>query len=222
MLKRLLSYIIPVNIHTRKSAVSKTLEVTWNDGQLVLDSANTNYSFGSLQRVLRRGLKTIGLKNVGAMQDILLLGVGAGSVIRTILDETRFKGNITGVDIDADIVEIANRYFGLNTLDNVQIIIDDAFEFVLKTKERYDLIIIDIFQDTQMPNFIFEDFFSQRIGFLLRPGGYMLFNTMILSNAHEQRNLQYLSHIDSGAFSIIDIPRLENHNHLILVRKKLS
>jgi spermidine synthase len=34
----------------------------------------------------------------------------------------------------------------------LEIVIDDAFEFVLRTKEKYDLIVIDVFQDTKMPN----------------------------------------------------------------------
>jgi spermidine synthase len=58
MLKKLLSYFVPVVIHRKKSAVSKDLEISWNNGQLVLDSTNTNYSYGSLQRILRKGSKT--------------------------------------------------------------------------------------------------------------------------------------------------------------------
>jgi hypothetical protein len=33
--------------------VSKSIEITWTNGELVLDSENTNYSYGSLQRILR-------------------------------------------------------------------------------------------------------------------------------------------------------------------------
>jgi spermidine synthase len=41
----------------------------------------------------------------------------------------------------------------LNEIQQLEIVIDDAFEFVLRTKEKYDLIVIDVFQDTKMPNF---------------------------------------------------------------------
>jgi len=57
MLRKLLSYIIPIKIYKTKSTLSKTIEVTWANGELVLDSENTNYSYGSLQRILRKGLK---------------------------------------------------------------------------------------------------------------------------------------------------------------------
>lgn len=219
MFKRLLSYFIPVNIYKKKSTLSKNLEVTWNNGELVLDSQNTNYSYGSLQRVLRKGLKTIGFAEVEQMQNILVLGVAGGSVIKTLANEIHCKGKITGVEIDADVIQMANEYFQLDQIPNLEIVIDDAFEFVLKTKEKYDLIIIDIFQDTVMPNFLFEKFFVNRIGFLLRGNGVLLFNTMILDGEQEKRNQKYISKFDPNLFQLTKIPRVEQHNELILVRK---
>ena len=146
MIAKFFSYFLPINVYKKNSAVSKTLEVTWNNGQLVLDSKNTNYSYGSLQRILRKGLKYIGFERIRKFNNVLILGVAGGSVIKTLVDEIKFKGKITGVEIDKDIVEIANKYFGLNQIDNLELIVDDAFEYVLKTKEKYDLIVIDIFR----------------------------------------------------------------------------
>ena len=166
MFKKLFSYIIPVNIHKQNSSISKNIEITWANGELVLDSKNTNYSYGSLQRILRKGLKSIGFERVLKMQNILVLGVAGGSVIKTLSEEIKFKGKITGVEIDSEIIKIANSYFHLDKIENLEIVIDDAFEFVLKTKEKYNLIIIDIFQDITMPNFLFEEFFQNRTCFL--------------------------------------------------------
>jgi spermidine synthase len=148
MLKKIFSYFIPITIYEKKSSLSKNIEVTWANGELVLDSKNTNYSYGSLQRILRKGLKSIGYDTITTMDHILVLGVAGGSVIKTLVDEIQFKGKITGVEIDPDIIAIANEYFNLNAIPNLELIIGDAFEFVLKTKNKYDLIIIDVFQDT--------------------------------------------------------------------------
>lgn len=219
MVRRLLSYILPINIHSRKSSISKTIEITWANGQLVLDSKNTNYSYGSLQRVLRLGLRNIGFSRVAQMREILVLGVAGGSVIKTLTHEIGCKGNITGVEIDPDIIKVANEYFGLNEIPNCEIVIDDAFEFVLKTKKRYDLIIIDVFQDTEMPNFLFQKFFAERLGFLLNSGGFILFNTMTLNGKHDSRNAEYLSYFEGGLFEARTIPRIENHNEVIIIQK---
>ena len=218
MLQKLLSYFIPIIIYKKNSALSKSLEVTWNNGQLVLDSKSTNYSYGSLQRILRKGLKFIGFERIRNFESVLILGVAGGSVIKTLVDEVKYKGKITGVEIDENVIKIANQYFKLNEITTLEIIIADAFEFVLKTKETYDLIIIDIFQDTVMPNFLFEDFFTNRINTLLNLNGFILFNTMVINTKQEERNLLYKSKF-GGNYSLRMYPKVETHNELFTIKK---
>ena len=218
MIKRVLSFLLPIKIHQKKSIYSKNLEITWNNGHLVLDSENTNYSFGSLQRVLKKGLKYIGYERIQNFNSILVLGVAGGSVIETLKKEVKFVGKITGVEIDAAVIELARKYFGLGNYNNVSIVNDDAFEFVLKTKEKYDLIIIDIFQDTTMPNFLFEDFFINRINFLLNVNGFILFNTMVLGYQDRRRNVDYKNKFDSN-YSVRLYPKIEVHNELFTIKK---
>jgi len=219
MIPKLFSYFIPIKIFKKKSARSKVIEVTWANGELVLDSENTNYSYGSLQRILRYGLRNIGYSSILNMEHILLLGVAGGSVIKTLVDEIGYKGKITGVEIDSEIIQIANEYFNLNQIKQLEVIIDDAFEFVLKTKEQYNLIIIDIFEDINMPNFLFERFFSERVCSLLKDQGFVLFNTMILDEAHNVRNRKYISEINPKLFTSKMLPRIEDHNELIIIEK---
>jgi spermidine synthase len=218
MLRKLFSYFIPIIIHKKKSSISNTIEVTWNNGELVIDSKNTNYSYGSLQRILRKGLKYIGFERIRNFNNVLLLGVAGGSVIKTLVEEIKFKGKITGVEIDPAMIEVANTYFKLNEIPNLNIVIDDAFEFVLKTKETYDLIIIDVFQDTTMPNFLFEDFFINRVNFLLRKDGFILFNTMVINDGNRERNLKYKSKFN-GNYSLRMYPKVETHNELFTIKK---
>ncbi|SDH15273.1 Spermine/spermidine synthase [Flavobacterium omnivorum] len=219
MIKKIFSYLIPIKIYETKSVLSKSIEVTWANGELVLDSQNANYSYGSLQRILRLGLKNIGYKKILDMNHILVLGVAGGSVIKTLVEEIKFKGKITGVEIDAEIIKIANAYFKLDQIKNLEIVIDDAFEFVLKTKAKYDLIIIDIFLDTTMPNFLFETFFINRVCSLLKSRGVILFNTMILNETQNIRNKKYIAEFYNKQFKIKTIPRIEIHNELILIEK---
>ncbi|UPT70896.1 MAG: fused MFS/spermidine synthase [Flavobacterium sp. JAD_PAG50586_2] len=218
MVRKLFSYFIPINVYRKNSSVSKSIEVTWNNGELVLDSKSTNYSYGSLQRILRKGLKYIGFERIRNFESILVLGVAGGSVIKTLVDEIKFKGRITGVEIDRDIIDIANGYFQLDKIPNLEIVVDDAFEYVLKTKLKYDLIIIDIFQDTTMPNFLFEDFFIQRINSLLNLNGFILFNTMVINQKQEERNLIYKSKF-GGDYSLRMYPKVEVHNELFTIKK---
>ncbi|WP_396171600.1 spermidine synthase [Flavobacterium sp.] len=219
MLQKLLSYLFPITIFEQKSTISKNLELTWTNGKLVLDSLNTNYSYGNLQRILRKGLKIIGFEKIKPMNNILVLGVAGGSVIRTLVDEIKYQGQITGVEIDQSIIDIANSYFKLDTISNLEIVIDDASNYVLKTNIKFDLIIIDVFEDAKMPDFLFEFFFVNRICFLLKPKGRILFNTMLLNNSDRQRNLQYVTHFNPKKYTVSTFNKIDKTNELILIER---
>lgn len=151
--KQLLSYILPINIFQIESEINQNLEVTWNNGKLVLDSKNTNFSFGSLERVMQIGLNLIGKEPITNYKSALVLGVGGGSIIKLLQDKFLFNGTIIGVELDPKIITIANQYFNLHKRKNVEIMIADTFEFLKNSEKKYDLIVVDIFQDKIMPDF---------------------------------------------------------------------
>jgi len=185
-----------------------------------MDSKNTNYSYGSLQRILRRGLQSIGFKNIKNSNSILVLGIAGGSVIKTLVNELDFKGEITGVEIDPEIISLANKYFKLNEIPNLTIYIEDANQFVQNTNKTFDIIIIDIFQDNSIPEFLFENKFIENTKSLLTSGGYLLFNTMIHSKSDQERNKQYRNHFNTEEYSIFSLPKVEVYNELFIIQKR--
>ena len=218
MIAKFFSYFLPINVTKLKSSVSNSIEVTWNNGELVIDSEHTNYSYGSLQRILKKGLKYIGYDRIKKFDKVLVLGVAGGSVIKTLVDDVKYKGQIIGVEIDPEIIEIANTYFNIDQIKNLEIVIEDAFEFVLRTKDKFDLIIIDIFQDTKMPSFLFETHFIQRVNYLLNINGFILFNTMVINEKNKIRNLDYRKKFDDN-YSLRMYPKVEVHNELFTIKK---
>ncbi|OCB78586.1 spermidine synthase [Flavobacterium crassostreae] len=220
MLKKIRSYFAPIKLVHLKSSLSKTIEVSLEKGKLVLNTENTNYSYGNLQQVLKYGLQNIGASKIATMRSVLVLGVAGGSVIKTLLEDFQFKGKITGVEIDPVINQVATDYFKLDQIPQLEIIIEDAFAFVLKTKNTYDLIIIDVFQDTKMPNFLFQSFFVNRVCFLLKPNGTILFNTMLLTPEDTIRNKKYVQDHNLTNYKIRTLPRMEAHNELIVIEKQ--
>ncbi|OYU85643.1 MAG: spermidine synthase [Flavobacterium sp. BFFFF2] len=223
MILKLLSYFFPITIHKQPSDLSTTLEITWANGQLVMDSLHANYSYGSLQRILRRGLHAIGQAQIDQCDSVLLLGVAGGSVIETLNKDFNYKGQITGVEIDEGILELAKKYFGLYQWNNVNYIIADAHQFVGTTKKTFDLIIVDIFQDTQMPSFLFEPAFQDQLLRILNGSGIILFNTMVTSDLDAKRNQDYIAYFrELPGVQVQSMPRLEKHNELILVSRFLK
>lgn len=216
--KRLLSYICPVKIFQTPSEINENLEVTWNNGHLVLDSKNTNFSFGSLEKVMRIGLKQIEKKQLKKYQSALVLGVAGGSVIHLLRNEFEFTGKITGVELDSKIIEIANKYFNLNKIKNLEIKIQDAQEFIFASSEKYDLIVIDIFQDKIMPDFLFEEKFSSQLNKILSENGSILFNTIVTLSSDFRRNADYYQMI-CKLFKTKKISNVEGNNELFLLCK---
>ncbi|EKT4520110.1 spermine/spermidine synthase domain-containing protein [Flavobacterium psychrophilum] len=219
--KRLLSYLIPIKIEEVKSSINKNLEITWNNGQLVLDSKNTNFSYGSLQKVLHFGLKEVGFERIKSFKNILVLGVAGGSVIKTLIDEIQYEGEITGIEIDPKTIIFANKYFGLDKIKNLQITITDAKKFITGTKETYHLIIIDIFEDDIMPTFLFENEFISNILKILKANSYVVFNTIVNNNADEIRNENFVKLIALKHIKIERIANLEGNNELLILNNLL-
>ncbi|GET45503.1 spermidine synthase [Capnocytophaga felis] len=219
MFKKLLSYIIPITVHKQKSSINKSIDVVMRGGRLVLDTPNTNYSYGSLQRILRLGLRKIGFSGVQKMQNILVLGLAGGSVVKTLVDEIGYKKKITAVDIDTEIVNVAKTYFNLDRINNLEIIIDDAQQFVQKTKSKYDLIIIDIFQDDMMPEFLFSQKFINQALSLLTSNGKILFNTMKNNKKQAERNADFIEFCQQTNFVKV-ISNVEGSNELIIISKE--
>ena len=219
MFRKLLSFILPINIFKQASEINKSLEISWNNGQLVLDTQNTNYSYGSLQRILRKGLLTIGFEKIRTFENILILGVAGGSVIKTLVNEIKFEGKIIGVELDPEIIKIANQYFELDKIKNLEIILANAEDFVRNKKENFDLIIIDIFQDNFMPEFLFEEIFINNVIENLNKNGFIIFNTMILNETEKIRNENYCKQFENNDYKIIRIDKLEQYNELIIVIK---
>jgi spermidine synthase len=211
-MKRLLSYIYPVT-KTFESKHSGTLEITWHNGKKHLNSKNANYSYGSLQRILKFGIEKIDLKKVSS---VLVLGMGGGSVIETLRNDFNFQNKITTVEIDASIIEIAASEFGITENENLKIHCIDAIDFIETNKELFDLIIIDLFIDLSVPDkFQTIDFWKS----ILRSkssNGDIIFNAAILDNKTSSNLDAMISFLKSKVYKVSVYEKVNNTNTLII------
>jgi spermidine synthase len=77
-------------------------------------------------------------------EKVLIVGLGGGAMIH-FLKHYDPKVKIDVVEIDPAIVKIADKYFGVRSEGNVNILTADAFDFLKKTESRYDAIYMDAF-----------------------------------------------------------------------------
>lgn len=219
MLKRILSYIFPITLLRKSSTVSGPLSVTLLSGKRLLNTPNTDYSFGSLQRILRFGLQKIGFERIQKQKNILVLGLAAGSVVETLVEEVKFRGQIHGVDIDKDVIEIGRQYFNLDKIKNLHIFLSDAQDYIKTTPIKYDSVIVDIFQDDQMPAFLFAPAFFSQLKKILNKKGVILFNTIVKTKAEAQRNQNFIQFF-SDQYHIDRYPKVEGENEILVLNEK--
>ncbi|WP_226294388.1 spermidine synthase [Aquimarina algicola] len=175
IISKIISYVWPITKEI-KSTINGTLEVTWMNGKKVLDSQNANYSYGTLQKLLHYGLTKI---NISSTSDILLLGLGGGSVISSLRNTFEHKGKITALEIDQVVIDIAIDEFKIKNLNNLEIICEDALSYIHNCNKKFDLIIVDIFIDNKVPEPFYTHTFWKQTLSLVNKEGYVIFNAGI-------------------------------------------
>jgi spermidine synthase len=215
MLNRLLSYIFPLT-RTVYSPVSGPLELTWYKGRKLLDTRHANYSYGSLQRVLRYGLLFVAPEQA---RHTLLLGLGGGSVVATLRQELHYQGHITAIELDSFMIQIADKEFDIRADAQLDIVCADAFAWVQTASDSYfGLIIVDLFVDLDLPAGLQTAVFWQSLQRILLPGGYVLVNvlTEVMLEVEDEELAVYLYDI---GFTVKEL-EVEHLNRLLVLQKQ--
>jgi spermidine synthase len=104
------------------------------------------------------------------IKNILVLGVGSGTVINDCYHLYNIN-TLDAVDIDPEVVAIAQKFFNLSSDNYLKVHITDAREFVFSAKHKYDLIIMDVFLAYGMPlNLMTAEFIQKAFDCLTNDG----------------------------------------------------
>ena len=218
ILKNYFSYLNVIPERTYQSTYNGVLEINWLNGKKILDTKNTNYSYGNLGKVLQKGLKSVTTDFRSEETSILILGLGGGDVVNQLRNNFKSHATITAVEIDPVIIEIALKEFDIIPNSKLEIVNNDANVFLKYTKERYNLIVVDLFNDVTIPDFVFQPEFIKSVYNVLDLNGSIIFNTFILSDVHKVRNKKFVENL-KRYFSVEEFANLYGHNHLIITKK---
>jgi hypothetical protein len=181
--KQWLSHLVELHVESRESDFNPHLYVSINKGRYQLSSANAIYSFGDMYTNFARVFARWDWAN-HAPQEVLLLGLGLGS-IPVILEQTHARRcRYTAVEIDEEVADLAWQYV-LHELESpVEMITSDASTAVYFLEEGlYDLICVDVFDDDTVPESIEDPDFLEQTKLLLSPDGTLLFNRLSATEA---------------------------------------
>lgn len=103
-------------------------------------------------------------------ENALILGLGGGT-IATLMTQRFGPLPITGVEFDPAVVWLARHEFGLDKLAHVRIVVEDAFAFARRCRERYDAICVDLYSAGKMAHGVLGGQFLRDVARLLSPEG---------------------------------------------------
>jgi spermidine synthase len=177
MTKKIFSYVLPQKIKEGVTSLGQHYEINFENGVKVLNSENTNYSFGSLHQIMQKGIDEV-LKT-HQPKKILMLGLGAGSALHILNKKCKWDFEVVVVELDGDLIDIAKEEFELNKYNNVEILHNNAELAVSELNAKsFDLVIDDVFWDNQVPAFCLSEAYLQNCSSLLRSEGVYMRNIM--------------------------------------------
>lgn len=115
-------------------------------------------------------------------EKVLIVGLGGGAMVR-FLQHHQPNVKIDAIEIDPEVVRIADEYFGTKPTANVRIMTADGFDYLKTTESRYDAIFMDAFlkpsADTDSagaPLRLKTVAFLKQVQSKVRSGGVVVFN----------------------------------------------
>lgn len=102
----------------------------------------------------------------------LILGLGGG-VVANMLHEHSYE--VTAVEFDKRIIEMSRQFFFLN--DSIKAVSEDARYFINNSKDKYNLILFDVFKAEEQPSHIITNESLEKLKSMLDTNGIVLINT---------------------------------------------
>lgn len=202
MWARIKSWLWPQRIEVRVSRFNGKIEVWRYGSQISLRVDGLTQSGGLMEEIWEKAMKAVDTP----INRILILGLGGGTAAK-VAKRYWPQARITGVDIDPIMVEMGEKYLGL---EGVKQVIDDAEVWIKEVKQEFDLVIVDLYRGMTVPKFSARETFLKQ---LKRVGRTVLFNQLKLKSQNNKVFKDKLRRI-WGQVIIIKTPA----NELLLVK----
>src|SRR5262249_31557432 len=146
-------------------------------------------------------------------RSILFLGGGGASLPKFIWKYFP-KSKIHLVERSRLVIDLSLQYFSLPKSDRLHIHVKDALDFIKKTKERFDLIFIDLFQGEGLATLVGDSQFLKACHDKLKDkNSILIWNTW--KNAPEALMLESISRLgESFGRHLLILPDQQELNYV--------
>jgi spermidine synthase len=172
-------------VYRTGSQFNPILEVVESGNHLQLDTPHVNYSFGELHRSFQQLFRKMDIVKVDP-KSVLILGFGAGSIASILQNEYKLSCTITGVEIDPEVIALGRRFFETYAFIDLTIKEVDAFLYMEKNHGKFDLVVVDLYLDMEVPLQAETLDFAVKLKDALTKNGQLVFNKFVYNNATGQ------------------------------------
>ena len=183
-------------IESKKGGVTPYLEVMKSNGKYVLNSQNANYSFGGVHTLFDKLFKKIDIQKYD-FKNVLILGMGAGSIISLLKEKYMMNCSITAIEKDEVVIELAKKYFNIDRYNSLTIIKADAFEYARTTEHTYDLIISDLFVEWDVPEIFASNEYLVNLKRISNDRACVIYNKMTELSIHKKELIKLSKDFES-------------------------
>jgi spermidine synthase len=146
-----LNLFFPRHVYLPDSPYNKNISLLCYPNSTTLYVDGLVESGDIMTKIWQKGIHSL-LPKSFKPQKVLLLGLAGGCNAR-LINRYYPEAQITAVEIDQTMVDIGQKYFALEKVKNLQIVVADALDYVinLPEDENFDLVLVDCFVGQQIP-----------------------------------------------------------------------
>ena len=189
-IKKFLSHFIEFSLEQTSSNYNPYLEVKLVEGRHQLLTEDAVYSFDDKYENFNHCFGKINWDKQKP-SNVLVLGLGLASVILLLEKKFNQRLDYTCVEIDPEICSLAQKY----TLDELESYVEvhpvDGLRFMETNSQKFDLIIMDIFQSAIVPEAFQSIAFLQLLESAMADNGCVLFNRMNIEMEDRAQNTAF-------------------------------
>lgn len=188
--RNFLSYFADQTLEACEGDHTDYLAVVLRKGKLLLQANGAVYSWEDHYYNFRQAFEKLDWAKLPG-KETLLLGLGLGSIPQ--LTEELFDQvlHYTAVEYDEVVAELAEHYLLYRLKSPVETVIADAEAFVAQDYRKYDLILIDLFVDDEVPEQFNNPEFLRKLNLMLTPGGCLITNRLTFTDKDRNQTAAY-------------------------------
>jgi spermidine synthase len=171
--QKVLSFLFPIVLKEMDSPLY--IQFVLKNNKILLNSQNANQSNGTLKYALHHAFSHFKWYEKTNVNQILILGFGLGSAY-DLLSPIYPNAKFVGIENNEAIYNFYQNIKPHNSQLKLHLI--DAQDFIAQCNDSFDLILIDIFNDEEIPDFIIHPSFWEQCHQALNPNGSILWNTL--------------------------------------------